>query len=275
MEPVRGKRRLMFIGLSEGGGLWGKSVWRAPKIKALLAYPSTDWQQSSSRQVRPPANPVAGEETPPHFAGLMLPLFRLACPSALLLFVTVEAMCAVVLSVDINDALDNPADTAPAFLDYVLADNTLTVGTYTVDINPASGAALADVHRLTPATGGALTLGALYRDCVFAAGDNTANFYRVGIDGVLTGLTPCKRYTLTVWSYDSGSTGARTSDWSVIGLGGPVFGINNYAFNGSVSPSSDTANRLAISALADDNGQLTLRGRPASQSATNQVFLNG
>ena len=205
----------------------------------------------------------------------MLPLFRFICLSALLLSVTVKAMGAVVLSVDINDALDNPNDTAPGFADYVLADNTLTVGTYTVDVSPAGGAALDDVHRVTPATGGALTLGALYRDCIFAAGDNTANFYRVGIDAVLTGLTPGKRYTLTVWSYDSGSAGTRTSDWSVIGLGGPAFGINNYAFNGSVSPSSDSANRFTISALADASGQLTLRGRPASQSATNQVFLNG
>ena len=127
---------------------------------------------------------------------------------------------AVMLSVDVNDAVDNPADTAPGFAGYLLSGNTLALGGYTVDINPANGAALDDVHRATPATAGSLTLGALYRDCVFAAGDNTANYYRVGLDTVIGGLTAGKQYTLTMWSYDSGSTCARMSDWSVVGMGG-------------------------------------------------------
>ena len=205
----------------------------------------------------------------------MSPCFRFVRACAPFFCVPLVAAGAVVLSVDVNDALDNPTDTPAGFVDYILSDNTLSVGPYTVDLNPASGAALDDFHRLAPATTGALTLGALYRDGIFAAGDNTANFYRVGLDAVIAGLTPGKRYTLTVWSYDSGSTGTRTSDWSVIGLGGPTFGVNNYTFDGATAPSNDAANRFAISAYADGSGQLVLRGRPALQTATSQIFLNG
>lgn len=64
------------------------------------------------------------------------------------------ASAAVVLRVDVNDAVDNPADTAPAFSDYALSDNTFSLPPFTVDINPASGAALDDVHRATPLTHG-------------------------------------------------------------------------------------------------------------------------
>jgi hypothetical protein len=178
----------------------------------------------------------------------------------------------VVLSVDVN-ATGNP-DTAAGFAAYVLSDNTLTVGPYTVDINPASGASLTEVHNAAPVNGGALTLGALYRDCV-STGDNTTNFYRVGLDAVIGGLTAGKQYTLTVWSYDNASTGARTSDWSIVGLGGPRFVANNYQFDGATLPTSDTANRFTVTAYADTNGTLTLRGRPSAAAATAQVFLNG
>lgn len=190
-------------------------------------------------------------------------------------FLSALAHAAVVLSVDVNDAIDMSTDTAPGYSTYLLSDNTLTVGGYSVDINPSSGAALDDWHRATPATGGALTLGAIYRDSIFAAGDNTANYYRVGLDTVIGGLTPGKKYTITAWGFDSGSTGARVSDWSVLGLGGPQWATNNFTFNGVTLPTVDTANRFSVSAYADATGTLILRGRPAQQSATASVYLNG
>ena len=198
-------------------------------------------------------------------------------PAAILALVSLALplRAAIVASVDVNDALDTPTDTASGFASYVLSDNTLTIGGYTVDINPASGAALDDVRRTTPVNGGSLTLGAIYRDSIFALGDNTANFYRVGLDAVIGGLTPGKKYTITAWSFDSGSTGARTSDWHILGLGGPQFAANNYTFDGATLPTSDTANRFSVTAYADTNGTLILRGRPGQQSATNSVFLNG
>ncbi len=208
----------------------------------------------------------------------MLPSCRtLLC--ILLLACGLAARGAVVLSVDLNDALDNPGDTPSGFVGYVLPAETLTISPFTVDVNPSGGTVLDDVHRTTPLTGGALTLGAVYRDCVFAAPDNTtgmtADYYRVGLDVLVSGLTPGKKYTLTAWSYDSGSTGTRTSDWSVLGLGGPQFAVNNYTFDGATAPTANTANRLVVTAYADAAGQLTLRGRQDAPATTTQVFLNG
>ncbi len=196
-------------------------------------------------------------------------------PALALLLAASMAHAAVVLRVDVNDAVDFPDDTAAGQSRYLLTDDTLAVPPFTVDVNPASGAALDDVRRATPADGGALTLAPLFRDCIFAAGDSTTNFYRVGLDAVIAGLTPGRQYALTVWSFDSGSTGARTSDWSVLGLGGPRFAANNYTFDGATLPASDTANRFTVNALADAAGRLTLRGRPAAAGTTAQVFLNG
>ncbi len=193
----------------------------------------------------------------------------------LVLAATSPIQGAVVLSVDINDATDTPSDTAPGFVAYTLANDTLAVPPFGIDVNPAGGAVLDDVHRLTPADGGALTLAALYRDSIFAAGDNTANYYRVGLDTLITGLIPGQRYTLTAWSFDSGVVGTRTSDWSILGLGGPQFGVNDYVFNGATAPASDSADRIVATAIADENGRLTLRGRQAATSTTPQVFLNG
>lgn len=182
---------------------------------------------------------------------------------------------AVVLSVDLNDATDTSADTAPGFTRYVLSDETLTVLPMTVTVTSAGGALLDDAHRVTPATGGGLTLGAIFRDTVFAAGDNSANFARVGLDTVITGLSPGKKYTITAWSFDSGAAGSRTSDWSVLGLGGPQFAVNNYIFDGSILPSNDTSNRFSVPAFADDDGRIHLRGRQNATATTSQVFLNG
>jgi hypothetical protein len=185
------------------------------------------------------------------------------------------ALGSVILRVDVNDGMDSPEDTAPGFTAYTLADSTLVVGAYSVDVNPAAGADLDDVHRTAPGTTGVLTLGALYRDNVFITGDSTANFYRVGIDTVIRGLTPGKRYALSVWSYDSGASGARTSDWSILGLGGPQWVVNNYSFDGATPPVSDSSNRFDFTAYADAAGVLTLRGRPSAATSVASVFLNG
>ena len=58
----------------------------------------------------------------------MLPLSRFVRACVPLLFVPFVATGAVILSVDVNDASDDPNDPAPGFVDYILADNTLSVG---------------------------------------------------------------------------------------------------------------------------------------------------
>jgi hypothetical protein len=97
----------------------------------------------------------------------------------------------------------------------------------------------------------------------------------VGLDTAISGLTPGKRYTITAWSFDSGSAGIRTSDWSVLGLGGPQFAVNNYAFDGSTLPMNDASNQFVVTAYANESGHLVLRGRPNAAGSLPQVFLNG
>lgn len=184
------------------------------------------------------------------------------------------ALAVPVLRVDIDDA-ETPGDTAPEHNSYLLSDETLSVPPFTIDVNPAGGALLDDVHHATPADNPALPLAALYRDAVFAAGSATVNFYRTGLDAQIGGLVPGKRYTVSAWSFDSAATGARTSDWSAVGLGGPVFAVNDYVFDGATAPGSDAANRFTVTALADETGRLTLRGRQSASTTIAQVFLNG
>jgi hypothetical protein len=180
---------------------------------------------------------------------------------------------AVIFSVDLESS--TAGDPAAGFSPYVLSDNTLSVPPYSVDVNPSAGAALSEFHRTSPLTTPTLTLGAVYRDGISVAADNTASFYRVGIDTVISGLIPRKKYTVTAWSYDSTLTGTRTSDWSLLGLGGPQYGINNYTFDGAATPATDAASRFVVSGYADNSGRLILRGRPANPVTTPHVILNG
>ena len=115
----------------------------------------------------------------------------------------------------------------------------------------------------------------MYRDAIFVEPDSGGAFYRIGVDAVITGLNPGKRYQATIWSFDSGRTGTRTSDWSALGLGGPTFGRNDYTFSGSIPPASDTANQITFTAIANSDGALTLRGRQAAAATSTQVVLNG
>src|SRR5688572_13553013 len=203
-------------------------------------------------------------------------MFSPAPSLALLLsaILIVRSFAVPVLRIDLDDA-DTPADTAADHQRYVLSDDTLSIPPFTLDVNPAAGALLEDFHRNTPANSPELSLAALYRDAVFAVGSATPNYYRTGLDAQIGGLRPGKRYTISAWSFDSSSTGARASDWSAIGLGGPVFAANDYTFDGAALPASDAANRFSATTFADENGKITLRGRQSSSSTVSQVFLNG
>ncbi|MEO8354229.1 MAG: hypothetical protein ABI680_21070, partial [Chthoniobacteraceae bacterium] len=180
-----------------------------------------------------------------------------------------------ILKIDVDDGGAAAPDTAATYSRYVLGDDTLSLPPYSIDINPANGAALDDFARIAPADGGGLTLAPLFRDGVFVAGDNSSNFYRIGLDARIAGLTPGRRYQVTAWSFDSGSSGARVADWSLLGMGGPWFGVNDQTFDGATAPASDASNSFMISGIADGSGQLILRGRNSSSSRTAQVFLNG
>ncbi|MEX2215468.1 MAG: hypothetical protein WD768_15145 [Phycisphaeraceae bacterium] len=201
----------------------------------------------------------------------MLPatLFALA----LTLATSAQAITTPVLRVDVND-ITGPANTQPGFDSITLNDGGVGVASKTfaggIAVNiDAVGFAFADHDRLrgTPVNGGALTEAAIYQDFIFAPTPN-------GLNATITGLKPNRVYSATVWSFDSGSGGARISDWSVDdGRVGTTLVADDYTFNGSVLPTADTDNRFTFTAISDAAGTLQIQGR--SVSAAVGVFLNG
>ncbi len=183
---------------------------------------------------------------------------------------------AIVLNVDINDSDSTAPLTAAGYTAYVVGDSTLKVGSVSLDINPAKGAFNTNFQRATPVDAGAFTLGALFQDGITAAGGLDTAFYLRGLDAEIGGLKPGKRYAVTGYSYDSsGGSVARVSDWHLRGMGGRVFGVNNYQFLGTSLPTADTANNFTITALADNDGRLVLSGRPNAAGAIPSLVLNG
>jgi hypothetical protein len=107
----------------------------------------------------------------------------------------------------------------------------------------------------------------LLRDFIFSRDDTGTG----GLDVTISGLATNGAHRLTVWSFDSGSSGDRVSDWSANG----VSVTNGYTFNGSTLPTSNEQYRFSFDTIANDSGGIVLSGRrnPAS-IASFGVYLN-
>lgn len=176
-----------------------------------------------------------------------------------------------VLEVDFN-ARGNPSNTHPGFSSFTINGSGIqtgsvsrTYGSVSVTLSDASGLGFDDRSRSTPVNSGAFTDAKLLQDFVFSR----ANAGTGGLDVVIGGLIPAQIYTLSVWSYDSGSPGARVSDWSANGAA-----IEDYSFAGGTSPVSNDHYRFGLVVVADSFGKVTLRGRNDEESSDLSVFLN-
>ena len=75
-----------------------------------------------------------------------------------------------------------------------------TFGNYTVTLNGfGANPGYDDRLRGTPVNSGAFSQSLLLRDVIFSPGD--------GLDVTVDGLNPLEEYRVTVWAFDSGSTG--------------------------------------------------------------------
>ncbi len=180
-----------------------------------------------------------------------------------------------VLSVDFNDR--DGGSTAAGFTGFVLdsvGGSTLpqsgavtrAIGPYGVTVRPVGGVAADDRNRTTPTDGGLFTESALLRDFIFAVDTASNN----GLDVEVTGLTSGRYYQVEIWSFDSGSTGSRVSDWSVNG----ELAVDDYTFNGSVLPVSNGQYRITCTVAADETGRLLIEGRREDVNTSHAVFLN-
>jgi hypothetical protein len=143
---------------------------------------------------------------------------------------------------------------------------TRNFGPYAVTLNNLGADGYDDRLRLTPADGVGFTEGALLRDVIFSR-DQTGTG---GLELSLAGLPPRMPLQVTVWSFDSGSPGARVSDWSANG----VVARENYSFNGSALPTADGQASFAVDAVSDAAGRLVLQGRRDVATSAFGVFLN-
>jgi hypothetical protein len=165
-----------------------------------------------------------------------------------------------------NNALGNPSTTISKSFTSSLST---TVG---VTVTAYNGTLLQGRDRPgNTVNAGAFTYANLYRDFIFSNPGNT-----VGMDLILTGLTPGGSYELRVYSYDDSTSAAETAPstvrWTVTaGTGG--FGEISFQRN-NVDPTSNDQYSVLIPVLADSAGGITLRSSRSAGTGNVQV-LNG
>ncbi|HEY0549067.1 MAG TPA: lamin tail domain-containing protein, partial [Verrucomicrobiae bacterium] len=183
---------------------------------------------------------------------------------------------APVLSVDFNGNTagfvdtNPPANTEVGFDTMTLTNNPRTFNGITVQVSAFNGGVLSYFDRSTPTQSVLLTLDQVYDDAIYVQGQTNGNGARIQI----TGLTPSQNYQLTLWSFDSGSLGARVSDWTETASGLTRVITNGYSFDGNVLPTRDGDATLGGPVIASASGALTIEGR-RNGGTSHGVFMNG
>ena len=185
----------------------------------------------------------------------------------------------VVLSLDFDERGTTPV-TQPGFSSFVINSNisataiqtnptVRTYGAITLTFSNTFPNGYDDRVRPTPTNYGSFTTSALLRDHIMSRELTSTG----GLDLTFTGLVPGQGYVATIWSYDTGSTGKRVSDWFANGS----LVKSNYSFDGSILPVSDTDYQFSFYAKASPAGALVISGRRSTNSLANSpaVQMNG
>ncbi len=191
---------------------------------------------------------------------------------------------AVLLSVDFNERVTNePAFTLAGFQSFVLNSNvsvtaiqtqatTRVFGALTVTVSNTAPLGYDDRHRLTPLNSGTFTDSLLLRDFIFSREATSTG----GLDVAVSGLASNAPFQITVWAFDSSSSGGRCANWFANGL----LVKDKHRFNGSTAPASNNDYKFTFSATSDALGRVLLSGRrdPTSTNTAGVadlgVFLN-
>ena len=181
---------------------------------------------------------------------------------------------AALLSVDINDP-SLPANTESEFDALVAPGGSFSSlsGTFGgIGLTVSSvGESLQSALRFAPTNSLSTntphrTSSASYQDFVYG-GTAVGN----GLSIALSGLASNQNYTITIWSFDASSAGARVSDWTANG----VLVADKFTFNGNVWPSDGEESAFTFTVRASTSGQILITGiHDASQGAGAAVFLN-
>ena len=198
-------------------------------------------------------------------------------------FIVFQAMtlCAGRLRVDFNQRSsgDFPVYTQEDFDPFVLNTSPQTtpvswkIGLVTLTISNDFGNGLEDRRRTVLTNSATFTNAQILQDFIFNQGATTTNS---GMTIRIQGLHSNQVHQIRIWCYDSNSSGSRVSDWYANG----ILVKDNYSFNGSVRPASNTDGGFSFDAMSDANGELLIRGRRDATSidqtgaAATAVFLN-
>jgi hypothetical protein len=180
------------------------------------------------------------------------------------------------LKIDFNNlgpADDVPAATEPGFSSFAL-DAASTPGPVTrlyggaeVTLSAVGGISMQSRRRTVPTNSVNFTEEKLLFDFIFASD----GFPGQGLDIVLDYLEPDTTYAVTLWSYDSVSSGNRISDWSANG----VVVRESYTFNGTALPTDNSAYQFTFPVRTDAHGKIVISGRrSAAATVAFNVFID-
>jgi hypothetical protein len=176
------------------------------------------------------------------------------------------------IKIDFNNlGNETAADTEPGFASFALdaATTTTTRRSYGgADVTLSGvGVTMESRKRPTPVNGGDFTEERLLQDFIFARDTSPAT----GMDIAVEFLETNQSYAVTVWSFDSGSTGSRTSDWLANGTEVQTA----WTFDGTVLPTTNDRYRFGFNANSDSSGKILIQGRRTSgASGAINVFIN-
>jgi hypothetical protein len=181
-----------------------------------------------------------------------------------------SAATGLALRVDFNERVVNPATyTMLGFSAFVINSNVSTAaiqtnatartfGNVTLTLSNTAPVGYDDRLRAAPANHTNFTQSQLLQDVVFSRSLDNG-----GLDLAIENLLPGQPYSITIWSFDSGSPGWRVSDWFANG----ALVRENYRFNGTNAPFSNDDYQFTFDALADASGRILVSGRRDSTSA--------
>ena len=176
-----------------------------------------------------------------------------------------------VLAIDFNDddsGENGPSDTHSGFAPFTLTSNGQNYGDVRVTLAAVGGATLDDRDRAAPLPAPPdLTQDQLYDDFIFA----TSTAAGAGMEVKIEGLVPGLDYDLRLWSFDTGSTGSRTSHWTEVHSGQLI--ADAYVFDGALPPESDNQRTMEATLRASSEGELLIRGEWESGVSVS-VFVN-
>jgi hypothetical protein len=176
------------------------------------------------------------------------------------------------LKIDFNNT-DQPSETELGFQSFALTGAGVgpfskTFGGADLTVTGAGGIGLQSRRRVVPVNSGVFTEAQLLLDFIFASDTNTSQ----GMDLDVEFLEPNAPFTVSIWSYDNGSSGSdRISDWSANGA--PV--RTGYSFFGTTLPTDNDTYRFDFNTISDANGRILIEGRRSAFAAGNlNVFVN-